>query len=157
MFRLCILFAFAVILCGCTTHPQRITFQEQYNIYADPVPDYSNMVIAIPGAQPYPAMAFKQCGLDLDTLQHFIDALARRMDARNLVQYHAIQNEVDELYSKLLKTLDIDDKMTLYTWPNGYAYRYLNGYYMTRDEYGLKTAFATVQYMKHQKGITTHQ
>ena len=87
-----------VILCGCTTHQQKITFQEKYDIYADPVVDYSNMVIAIPEAQPYPAMAFRQCGLDLDKLQNFINAIARRMDAINLVQYHAIQNEVDELY-----------------------------------------------------------
>ncbi|MDE0017776.1 hypothetical protein F4009_17040 [Candidatus Poribacteria bacterium] len=147
---LCILFAIALILCGCATHPQKITFQEQYNIYADPVVDYSNMVIAIPGADPYPAMAFEQCGLDIDTLQDFIDAIVRRMDARNLVQYHAIQNEVDELYRKLCNTLDMNDTKTLYTWPEGYAYRVLSGYYKTRDEYGLKAAFATIQYMKYQ-------
>ena len=145
---LCILLV--VILCGCTTHPQRITFKEQYNIYSDPVVDHSNMVIAITDAEPRPAMAFEECGLDLDTLQHFIDAIVRRMDARNLVQYHAIQNEVDTLYRQLRNTLDLDDTKTLYTWPEGYAYRVLRSYYTIRTEDRLKSAFATVQYMKYQ-------
>ncbi|MDE0482931.1 MAG: hypothetical protein OXI67_10160 [Candidatus Poribacteria bacterium] len=150
MFRLCILFTIMVILCGCTTHHQKITFKEQYNIYSKPVVDYSNMVIAIPDAEPRPAMAFRKCNLDLYELQQFIDAIVRRMDAKNLVQYHAIQNEVDELYFKLRNTLNMDDTKTLYTWPEGYAYRVLNSYYRIRTENHLKTAFATVQYMKHQ-------
>ena len=140
-----------VILCGCTTHPQRITFEKKYDIYADPVVDYSNMVIAIPGAEPYPAMAFRQCDLDLDKLQHFINAIARRMDAINLVQYHAIHNEVDELYYELHNMIGMDDTKTLYTWPEGHAYRYLLSYYRIRSERCLKAAFATVQYMKHQR------
>ena len=149
MFRyMCILLV--TILCGCTTHPQRITFQEQYNIYSAPVVDHSNMVIPITDAEPYPAMAFEACGLDLDDLQDLIDALVRRMDARNLVQYHAIQNELDEIYRRLGRQLNMDDTKTLYTWPEGKAYRVLNRYYMIRDEYQLKSAFATVQYMKYQ-------
>ena len=147
---LCFLFTIAVILCGCTTHPQRITFQEKYDIYADPVVDYSNMVIAIPDAEPYPAMAFIECGLKISDLEDFIDAIVRRMDAKNLTEYHAIQDELDTLFRKLRTDLGMDDTKTFYTWPEGKAYRVLLGYYTTRDEYGLKAAFATVQYVKHQ-------
>ena len=150
MFRiLCILCV--VGLCGCAIHQQSNTFKEKYNIYAEPKPDFSNMVIAIPGAEPYPAMAFETCGLQMSALEDFIDALVRRMDAKNLTEYHAVQDRLDTLLLEFRNTLDMDEQKTLYTWPEGYAYRVLLSYYMIRDEARLKTAFATVQYMKYQR------
>ena len=144
------LFYFCVIAvtCGCTADQQRKTFKERYNIYADPKIDYSNKVIAIPGARPYPAEAFIQCGLSIHALEDFIDAIVRRMDAKNFAEYHAIQDQIDKLYIQLRDTIDMDDK-TLHTWPEGYAYRHLLGMYMERTEDAFKSNFATVQYMKY--------
>lgn len=141
-----------VILCGCTIHQQSNTFKEKYNIYAEPKPDFSNMVIAIPNAEPYPAMAFETCKLPISMLEDFIDALVQRIDAKNLTQYHAAQDRLDELFYQLRNMLKMHEgEKTLYTWPEGYAYRVLNGYYRIRDEDRLKGAFATIQYMKYQK------
>ena len=149
MFRaLCILCV--VSLCGCTIHQQSNTFKEKYNIYADPKPDYSNPAISIPNAEPYPAMAFETCGLQISKLEDFVDALVQRMDAKNLTEYDAAQDRLDTLFMELRNTLEMDDQKTLYTWPEGYAYRVLLSYYMIRDETGLKYAFGTVQWMKYQ-------
>ena len=145
---LCILLV--VSLCSCTIHQQSNTFKEKYNIYTEPKPDFSNRVIAIPDAQPYPAMAYEQCGLPISMLEDFIDAIVRRMDAKNLTEYHAAQDRLDAIFYQLRDILGMDEKKTLYTWPEGYAYRHLLGDYMIRDEAELKTAFATVQYMKYQ-------
>ena len=46
--------------------------------------------------------------------------------------------------------LEMDEHKTLYTFPEGYAYHVLLSYYMARDEERLKSAFATVQYLKYQ-------
>ena len=150
MFRvLCILCV--VGFCGCTIHQQSNTFKERYNIYAEPKPDFSNRVIAIPGASPYPAMAYEQCGLPISMLEDFIDAIVRRMDAKNLTEYDAAQDRLDTIFIQLRNMLKMEEgQKTLYTWPEGYAYRHLLGDYMIRDEAELKTAFATVQYMKYQ-------
>ena len=150
MFRfLCILVV--VSLCGCAHHQQSNTFKEKYNIYAEPKPDFSNRVIVIPDAQPYPAMAYEQCGLPISMLEDFIDAIVCRMDAKNLTEYHAAQDRLDTIFYQFRNMLKMDEgQKTLYTWPEGYAYRHLLGDYMIRDETGLKYAFATVQYMKYQ-------
>ncbi|MCG9133447.1 hypothetical protein J5I95_17385 [Candidatus Poribacteria bacterium] len=146
---LCILLV--VILCGCTHHQQSNTFKEKYDIYAEPKPDFSNWVIAIPGASPYPAMAYEQCGLPISMLEDFIDAIVRRMDAKNLTEYDAAQDRLDTIFNQLHNMLKMEEgHKTLYTWPEGYAYRHLLGDYMIRDEAALKTAYATIQYMKYQ-------
>ena len=145
---LCILLV--VILCGCTTDQQRPTFKEKYNIYADPVIDHRNKVIPIPGAEPYPAQVFRECGLQLSELEDFINAIVRRMDAKNLTEYHAIQDRMDTLFRQFHQDLEMDKNKTLYTSPEGKAYRVLLDYYMIRTEDRLKIAFATVQYMKYQ-------
>ena len=69
-------------LFGCANHQQSNTFKEKYNVYAKPTPDFSNKVIVIPNAEPYPAMAFEQCGLPISVLEDFIDALVHRIDAK---------------------------------------------------------------------------
>ena len=85
-------------------------------------------------------------------LEDFIDALVQRMDAKNLTQYHAAQDKLDTLFYQLRNMLKMHEgEKTLYTWPEGYAYRVLNGYYRIRNEDRLKGAFATIQYMKYQK------
>ena len=151
MFRvLCILCV--VGLCGCTLHQQSNTFKERYNIYADPKPDYSNPAISIPNAEPRPAMAFKQCGFPIPLLEDFVDAITCRMDAKNLAEHHIAQNRLDTLFYQLRNLLKMSEgEKTLYTWPEGHAYRTLLSYYMIRDEFGLKHAFGTVQYMKYQR------
>ena len=143
-----------VILCGCTIHQQSNTFKEKYNIYTEPEPDYSNPAISIPNAQPRPAEAFKKSKLPISMLEDFIDALVHRMDAKNLTQYHAAQDRLDTLYYQLRNRLKMHEgEKTLYTWPEGYAYRYLDSYYRIRDEFHLKGAFGTIQYMKYLKTL----
>ena len=110
---LCILLV--VSLCSCTIHQQSNTFKEKYNIYTEPKPDFSNRVIAIPDAQPYPAMAYEQCGLPISMLEDFIDAIVRRMDAKNLTEYHAAQDRLDAIFYQLRDILGMDEKKTLYT------------------------------------------
>ena len=155
MFRFLCIFI-VVGLCGCTLHQQSNTFKEsktfkeRYDIYADPKPDYSNPAISIPNADPYPAIAFEMCELPISMLEDFVDAIIRRMDAKNLAEYHVAQNRLDTLYWQLHNLLNMDENTTLYTWPKGYAYRTLLRYYRIRDEFGLKRAFGTVQYMKYQ-------
>jgi len=105
----------------------------------------------IPNAEPYPAMAFEQCGLPISVLEDFIDALVHRIDAKNLTENHAAQDRLDTLFLRLRDMLEMDEHKTLYTFPEGYAYRVLLSYYMTRDEERLKSAFATVQYIKYQR------
>ena len=157
MFRVLCIFI-VVGICGCTLHQQSNTFKdsktfkERYNIYADPKPDYSNPAISIPNAEPYPALAFEMCEFPISTLEDFVDAIIRRMDAKNLAEYHVAQNRLDTLYWQLRNMLKMSEgQKTLYTWPEGHAYRYLLSYYMIRDEFRLKSAFGTVQYMKYQR------
>lgn len=152
MFRVLCIFV-VVSLCGCTIHQQSNTLKKRYNIYAEPKPDYSNPAIAIPNAEPYPAMAFETCGLQISKLEDFVDALVQRMDAKNLTEYHTAQDRLDTLFIQLRNTLEMDDQKTLYTWPEGHAYRTLLSYYMIRDETGLKHAFGTVQWMKYQRTL----
>ena len=152
MFKFLCIFM-VMILCGCTNHQQSKTFKERYDIYADPKPDYSNPAISIPNAEPYPALAFEKCKLPIPTLEDFIDAITRRMDAKNLEEYHGAQDRLDTLFLQLRNMLEMDEHKSLYTFPEGYAYRVLLSYYMIRDEFQLKHAFATIQWMKYQKNI----
>ena len=153
MFRVLCFFV-VVSLCGCTTDHLSNTFKERYNIYAEPKPDFSNPAIAIPDAQPRPAMAYEQCGLPISMLEDFIDAIVCRMDAKNLTEYRAAQERLDTIFYQLRNMLKMDEgQKTLYTWPEGYAYRHLLGDYMIRDETGLKYAFGTVQWMKYQRSL----
>ena len=150
MFRISCIFV-VVIFFGCAYHQQGNTFKEKYNVYAEPKPDFSNKVIVIPNAEPYPALAFEQCGLPISVLEDFIDALVHRIDAKNLTENHAAQDRLDTLFLRLRDMLEMDEHKTLYTFPEGYAYRVLLSYYMARNEEQLKSAFATVQYLKYQR------
>ena len=70
---------------------------------------------------------------------------------KNLTEYDAAQDRLDTIFIQLRNMLKMEEgQKTLYTWPEGYAYRHLLGDYMIRDEAALKTAFATIQYMKYQ-------
>lgn len=153
MFRVLCIFI-VVSLCGCTLHQQSNTFKERYNVYTKPKPDYSNPAISIPNAEPYPAMAFETCGLQISKLEDFVDALVQRMDAKNLTEYYAAQDRLDTLFYQFHNRLKMDEgHKTLYTWPEGYAYRVLLSYYMIRDESRLKYAFGTVQWIKYQRTL----
>ncbi|MDE0086895.1 MAG: hypothetical protein OXU23_14340 [Candidatus Poribacteria bacterium] len=153
MFRfLCILLAITVALCGCTIYQQTDTFKKKYNVYTEPVINYSNKVIAISGASPYDAEAFVFCDVPISKLEDFADAIIRRMDAKTLKEYLEIQDEIDTFYIQLRDFLSDNPKREDLSQ---LGKRAIFGYYITRDAHGIRNMFATVQYTKHLKSIYT--
>lgn len=89
---LCILLV--VLLCGCTTHPQRSTFEEKYNVFKNIELD-GDSIDASDQFDVYWAKQFLAANISVYHLENFADAIIRRMDARTLQEYHQIQEEVD--------------------------------------------------------------
>ena len=149
---------FVVILCGCATHHQSDTFKEKYNVYAEPeIVDVESGYYSLPveWASPYPAEAFMFCDVPTNELADFVDAIVRRMDAENLPEYLAIQNQIDTLFRRLRVSICYQRGKEKYgnfgnpVFLEERARRALFGYYMTRDENGIRNAVATVQYTRY--------
>ncbi|MCY4568944.1 MAG: hypothetical protein OXD49_11615 [Candidatus Poribacteria bacterium] len=101
---LCILLVVACV-CGCTIDPQRNTFKEKYDVYAKIEIDAASITLPLYHDSPETEFYHSQLLLDqyipIKELEAFADAIIRRMDAKNLSEYHKIQDEIDRLHSLL--------------------------------------------------------
>jgi hypothetical protein len=147
-----------MICCGCTDNPQHKTFKERYNAYADPQLDYEEVKkrrSADATLFDY-AWHLRNTDVPINELEDFVDAIIRRMDAKNLEEYLEIQDEIDVLYFWLTDKLSAKRAYEKYRLPSRHWETFeaftrdivLWRFYIIRDEEGIQKMLAVLEYYK---------
>ena len=150
----CILLVVACV-CGCTIDPQRNTFKEKYDVYAKIEIDAASITLPIYHDDPETAFYYSQLFLDnylpIEDLEEFADAIIRRMDAKNLSEYHQIQDEIDQLHSSLRDVIHEPRQEVGWAeiWIEKKVIDRLLHYYSIRDETHIPDMLKTVQFARY--------
>lgn len=142
-----------VMLCGCAKHHESQTFREKYNVYAEPVPVLNNPVTLFPGADHNLMGCIRRFDLPIEMLEAYVDAIARRMDAKTLEEYLEINEEVHNLCDKLMTRIGLEDHPFRGS-DEGACYRELARTLDTHTEWQLEKLFSSLQQVKYQMNLT---
>ena len=142
-------------VCGCTIDPQRNTFKEKYDVYAKIEIDAASIRLPIYHDDPETAFYYSQLFVDnylpIKELEAFADAIIRRMDAKNLSEYHQIQDEIDRLHASLRDVIHEPRQEVGWAeiWREKKVIDRLLHYSAIRDETHIPDMLKTVQFARY--------
>lgn len=153
------------ILWSCSHQPQSNTFKEKYNVYAELERDEQGAP-KLPFENEFeaslsPGRYLVICDVPIDALEAFADAIVRRMDAKTLSEYLALQDEIERFFHLLVASPSVnraDEKYGTFTrWAETYEDQVKNvilpSFFFARDEESIREMVFTVRYARYLMSV----